>query len=87
MHPGAIATNITKNSGIEIPVQTENKGQKPAMKALPADQAAKIIINAVEKNKFRVLVGKDASFLDLFYRINPEKAVNFIVKKMSSMMK
>ncbi len=87
VHPGAIATNISKNSGIKMPTQTENKGQKSAMKALPADQAARIIINGIEKNKFRVLVGKDASFLDLFYRISPEKAVNFIVKKMSSLMK
>jgi len=86
VHPGAIATNISQNSGIEMPKQAENKSQKAAMQALPADEAARIIINGIEKNKFRVLVGKDAQFLDLFYRFSPERAVNFIVKKMSKMM-
>lgn len=56
------------------------------MKAMPAPQAALEIIDGIEKNKFRVLVGKDAKFLDLFYRINAKKAIHFIVKKMSKMM-
>lgn len=49
---------------------------------LPANKAAAKIIHAIEKNKFRVMVGKDARFLDILYRINPKMAVNMIVKKM-----
>jgi len=36
----------------------------------------------MEKNKFRVTVGKDATLLDLLYRANPKWATNFIGKMM-----
>ncbi|HNX21517.1 MAG TPA: SDR family oxidoreductase [Bacteroidales bacterium] len=86
VHPGAIATNITANSGMEPPkIGADTK--KAAMKAMPAKDAARIIIEGIEKNKFRVLVGQDANFLDTFYRISPKRAIEFIVKKMSKMLK
>ncbi len=86
VHPGAIATNIASNSGMEPPkIGADTK--KSAMQAMPAQDAAKIIIEGIEKDKFRVLVGQDAKFLDTFYRINPRKAVEFIVKKMNKMLK
>lgn len=86
VHPGAIATNIATNSGMEVPKNGADT-KKPAMQAMPAQDAAKIIIEGIEKDKFRVLVGQDARFLDIFYRINPRRAVEFIVKKMSKMLK
>ena len=58
--PGAIATNIMENSGLETP---KSNGD-PSMKALSADKAAAQIISAIEKNKTRVFVGRDSSFLD-----------------------
>lgn len=82
--PGAIATNITQNSGIEMP---KAGGGESKFKALPAEKAAEIIINGIENNKFRVLVGSDASFLDKLYRLAPQYAANFIQKKMSSLLK
>ena len=44
------------------------------------------MINGIERNKFRVLVGSDAGLLDKLYRINPKFAVNLIVKKMSNLI-
>jgi short-subunit dehydrogenase len=82
IHPGAINTNITKNSGVEM--RSSASSEEQAKRTLPADKAAEIIIGAIEKNKFRATVGKDARFLDLFYRFSPNRAVNFIVKKMGS---
>jgi len=79
--PGAIDTNITKNSGVEAPGGEDNSNASK-IKALPATKAAEIIINGIEKNKYRVLVGSDSKFLDLYYRWSPKGAVNFIVKKM-----
>lgn len=83
IHPGAINTNITKNSGVERAGADKNE-EEQSKRTLPASDAATIMINAIEKNKFRVMVGKDAKFLDLFYRFFPRRAVNFIVKKMGS---
>jgi len=78
--PGAVNTNITKNSGLNMPQQpgTETK----SMKTLSAARAAEIIINGIENNRYRVLVGKDARLMDLFYRFNPERAAKLITKKM-----
>lgn len=80
VHPGAIATNITENSGLGKP-KTEANTQQAKM-ALPAPKAAEIIIKAIEKDKYRVTVGKDATILDILYRISPRMATNFIGKMM-----
>jgi short-subunit dehydrogenase len=78
--PGAVKTNITKNSGLNMPQQygTEPKSAN----VLAASKAAQIIIKGMEKNHYRVLVGKDARFMDFFYRLNPERAARLITKKM-----
>jgi short-subunit dehydrogenase len=82
--PGAVATNISTNSGLEMPKTANAEASK--FKALPAEKAASIIIEGIEKNKYRVLVGSDASFLDKLYRFAPEYAANFIAKKMASLL-
>ena len=81
IHPGAVQTNIMENSGLEAP---KDSGASSGIKALPADRAATIMIDAVEKNKFRVMVGKDARMMDYFYRFSPKRAVDMIVNKMGS---
>lgn len=55
--------------------------------ALPASKAAEIIIKAIEKDKYRVTVGKDATLLDILYRLSPRMATNFIGKMMKKTLK
>lgn len=81
--PGAIATNITENSGLGKPTST---GGDSGMKPLAAGKAAEQILAAIEKNRFRVVVGSDATFLDRLYRFNPRYATQFIQKKMKSLL-
>lgn len=83
--PGAINTNIMKNSGLKMPEQssTENK----SMKIFSAATAAQIIIDGMEQNKYRVLVGKDAKFVDFLYRLNPAYAAKLIYSKMKEHLK
>jgi short-subunit dehydrogenase len=80
VHPGAIATNITENSGLGKP-KPEAAAQQASM-TLPAPKAAEIILRAMEKDKYRVTVGRDATLLDKLYRLNPRLATNFIGKMM-----
>ncbi len=80
VHPGAIATNITANSGLPQP-KMEPGAAQTAM-ALSPSKAASIIIRGMEKNKYRLMVGKDATSLDIFYRLNPRAASRFIGKMM-----
>jgi len=82
--PGAVNTNITKNSGLNMPAQptVENK----SMKVLSATKAAQIMIDGMEKDSYRVMVGNDAKFMDFIYRLNPAYAAGFISKKMKSLL-
>jgi len=83
--PGAIGTNIAANSGVSIgghsPTPEEAKNQ-----TLPADQAARIILDGMERDKFRVTVGRDAWFLDVIYRLNPARAAGFIANQMKNLL-
>ena len=77
--PGAINSNIMKNSGLDAPKSsTENK----SMKIWSSAKAAQIIIDGMERNQYRVLVGKDATFMDLLYRLKPRNAAKLIYSKM-----
>lgn len=78
--PGAVNTNIMANSGVERKIKSESTN-----KTTSAKKAASLMIEGIERNKFRVLIGKDAKMLDIFYRLSPRRAVNMIVKQMSNL--
>jgi NAD(P)-dependent dehydrogenase (short-subunit alcohol dehydrogenase family) len=81
--PGAIATNIMANSGVEmIPGGDQMRGM-----TRPADLAARDILDGVERNRFRVLVGKDAKLLDFLYRLSPQRATALIAKQMKGFLR
>jgi short-subunit dehydrogenase len=86
IHPGAVATNITENSGLKNPANVDLASANSSMILTPS-KAAGIIIRGIEKNKYRVKVGKDAQILDLLYRLNPKFATGFISKMMKKSLK
>jgi short-subunit dehydrogenase len=55
-------------------------------KTLSPKTAAKIIIDGIEKNQYRIFVGSDSKFMEALYRIAPEWATRFIAKKMSALL-
>lgn len=77
--PGAMNTNITKNSNVEVKTDSENNN----FKLLEADDAANKIIKAIEKDKFKLFLGNDSKFLKMLYKINSKLAISFINKKMN----
>ncbi|MCK9575636.1 MAG: SDR family oxidoreductase [Clostridia bacterium] len=82
--PGAVATNITKNSNVEMkPI----KGNVKSFKMTTAVKAAQIIVEGIEKNKLRIIVGGDSRFMDFLYRLCPKKAIDMIAEKMKSLIK
>ncbi len=58
VYPGAIRTNITANSGIDVPGASSGKEQK--FKAMDAALAANQMIDGMEKGKERMFIGKDS---------------------------
>jgi short-subunit dehydrogenase len=83
--PGAVATNITTNSGVDIPVSPE-QAAAAARRTLPADKAARIILDGMERNAYRVMVGSDAKLMDRLYRLSPSRAAGFIARQMQDLL-
>ena len=81
--PGAIATNIAQNSGMEVPA---GAAENSKMKAAAADFAAREMIDAIEQNKPRITIGSDAKFMDRLSRLNPVAAANLIYKQMANLL-
>ncbi len=80
--PGAIATNIVANSGVALPPVPEGA----AGRTYPADRAARDILDGMERDAYRVLVGSDAKLLDALYRLAPARAAAFIAKQMKALL-
>jgi short-subunit dehydrogenase len=81
--PGGVATDITKNSGVSG-LKTDASSTK--MKLLSPDECATIIIDGMEKNKYRVLAGSDSRFMDKLARLAPKNAADIIAKKLKDAM-
>lgn len=79
--PGAINTNILKNSHVEMK-ETNSKYNV----SMEASEAAKIIVNGIKKNKFQIFLGKDAKFMNLMYKLNPKRAISYINNKMKGIL-
>ena len=81
VHPGAIRTNImlaTMDSSDNLDAAKRN--MEMAMKnATAPEDAARMIISAVSKNKKRLLIGKDAKILNFLSWIAPG-LVNWLMK-------
>lgn len=82
--PGAVSTNISQNSGIEMPSRREGEGRPREVEA--ADVAARTILRAVEDNAFRILVDKMAIDADALYRRDPQLAVEAIARNFAGLL-
>ena len=79
--PGAIETDIAKNSNVEIKIKEGNDNYKMTS----AKKAAEIIIKGIEKNKFKLYVGSDSKIMNIMYKLNDKAAIKMINKKMRDM--
>jgi short-subunit dehydrogenase len=84
--PGAIGTDISRNSGLEAPTAAEAAEKGQSFKTTPPAEAARVIIDAMEKDAFRATIGKDAAMMDRLSRLMPERAAAIIYKQMRSLL-
>ncbi len=77
--PGGIATDIMKNSDLEI--KTSDVDAKGINFLLTPKKAADLIITCIEKNKFRMFIGKDSNTMNVLYKFSPKLAIR-LMKKM-----
>ncbi len=95
VHPGGIATNIAMAGKVD-PVMEKLTGKSvdshkrmanKAINVTTAESAALQILNAVEKNARRVLVGNDAKFLDKLIRLLGASYQAIVVRQVRMMNK
>lgn len=84
--PGAIATNITANSGVDTPAAAAELENASPMRATSAEDAAQAIIDGIERHKFQVYVGNDAKLMNFFYRLSPLRATRFMYNQMKGLL-
>ena len=80
--PGAIKTNIMQNSKVVRESKGDSSGKEH--KLTSASDAAEMMIDAIEDNKYRVMVGNDAKMMDRMSRIAPKKAAAIIADKLKN---
>lgn len=80
--PGAVGTQITANSGVAAP--TMPAGVVP--KVTSASAAARQIVDAIQHDEFRVLIGSDARMLDRLSRLSPQRAITTVARRMRAML-
>ncbi len=51
-----------------------------------APEAARQIVEGIEKGSYRVVIGKDARGLDRLSRFSPQRATDLIATKMASLL-
>lgn len=84
--PGATATNISVNSGVQSASTAETAQKSSRIKMTAPAQAARIILDGMERNAYRVMVGSDATMMDRLSRLMPLKAAELIYKQMREIL-
>ncbi len=82
--PGAVATDITGNSGVEVPGM-ENMDQSKIRTTSPED-AAIIILDGIESDDLHIYVGRDARMMNLLTRVFPRRATHLIYRQMKDLL-
>jgi NAD(P)-dependent dehydrogenase (short-subunit alcohol dehydrogenase family) len=82
--PGAVATDIASNSGVDTPgEQTVEDSNYPTTS--PED-AARIILDGIEKDRLHIYVGRDSRMMNLANRVAPRRSTHTIYKQMKELL-
>lgn len=84
--PGGMSTNMPANSGVTVALPEGADVEKLARNLTTPQQAANAILDGMERNAYRVLIGRDAKLMDVFYRVNPKGAAALIARQMKSLI-
>src|SRR5690606_20798796 len=81
--PGAIATNISGNSGVQM---VGSADAAAGAKMTTAASAGAQIVAAIEKSRYKLRIGSDAKMLDRLARLMPQRATAIIADQMAKML-
>lgn len=84
--PGAIGTDIAKNSGVSLGGGVSEETAAAAHKMTDPAEAGRVIVRALERGSFRATIGSDATAMDRLSRLSPKKATEIIAKQMGDLL-
>ena len=84
--PGGMATNMPANSGVSIALPAGADVEKLAKNLTTPEQAANAILDGMERNAYRVLIGRDAKLMDLLIGSTRVARPAFIARQMRSLL-
>jgi len=83
--PGAVATDITSHSGVDAPVDPES-AEAGSYRTTSAEDAARIIVDGIEDDRFHIYVGRDARTMNLMNRVAPRRSTHLIYRQMRDLL-
>lgn len=81
--PGAVATDITGNSGVEISMDPE---QAAAANTTSPEEAARIIVDGIEDDQLHIYVGRDSLMMSILNRAAPKQSTHLIQRQMKNLL-
>jgi NAD(P)-dependent dehydrogenase (short-subunit alcohol dehydrogenase family) len=82
--PGAVGTEITTNSGVEIPAMDSIDQSK--IRTTSPEDAARIILDGIESDDLHIFVGSDSRMMSIFNRVAPRRSTHLIYRKMKDLL-
>jgi short-subunit dehydrogenase len=82
--PGAVATEITANSGVDIP--SMDSVDRDSYRTTSPEDAAKTILDGIEEDDFQIFVGRDARTMNLLNRVSPRRSTHLIYRQMKDLL-
>lgn len=83
--PGAVATDISANSGVDAPAASQS-GKRSRMPMTSAQDAARITVDGIEADDLYIHVGRDSRLMGLAVRLAPRRAIHLIRRQMKALI-
>lgn len=84
--PGAVGTNITENSGVDIPAGAAQSAEESNIRSTSPAEAARIIIDGIEDDQLHIFVGSDSLMMNVAVRLSPKRSTHLIQKRMKGLL-
>jgi hypothetical protein len=82
--PGAVAIEITSNSGVSLDVSDPDRASR--FPTPSAEDAATIILDGIERGAFHIHVGRDSPLMGILGRLAPKRATHLIQRQRKALL-
>ena len=84
--PGAVATGITSNSGVDAPIDVDSP-EASSYRTTSPEEAARIIVDGIEDDQLHIYVGRDAVLMNVLTRAAPKRSTHLIYRQMKRLLR